>query len=636
MSKWIHGVHDTDGSNLMSDEPGWIVVTEAIGCDPKDHTSRDYSQWSDKGFSILVRLNNGYSPAGTIPRPEQYDDFATRCANFVEASKGIYAVIIGNEPNHANERPHGLPIIPTQYAKCFNLCYMKIKNLRKSVLVLPAAVAPWDATTIYSGNSLGDWVIYYIDMLDSIYICDGITVHTYTHGADPALITDAKKMNPPFQDKFYNFRAYTDFLRATPTSLKHLPAFITETDQVEPWLDVNRGWVQRAYEEIAFWNSSRDLPKIYALCLYRSNADDQWSFKDKKGVQRDFMDAVEVGHQIPDGGFTPPIQPPVQPPNPGPTPPPSQDRYIDPDLIRRGVTFAFATPPKGVAYWKIVRAEWYDEEEADQAGPDHHIFGTVKQSGKQVAGVVFQVTWPSGSTEVISKNEQRLVNYNYDYPMSASLNEFTIWINDLVQSDSAAGIGMGKDGNPRIHTSTRIDWEWTISSGSEEPITPPIVIPPTPVPNVKLVHPLSGAWITQHFYQNPEDYARFGLIGHNGTDLGGKEQNTPVLSICDGVVAFSGTDVDYGNYVRVKHNQEDMICYTMYAHLSEPGLAEGVVVRAGAVIGKLGMTGNATGVHLHLEVRLMRRDGTYRDDTPMSKGRVDPESFFAERGLKIG
>jgi murein DD-endopeptidase MepM/ murein hydrolase activator NlpD len=298
-------------------------------------------------------------------------------------------------------------------------------------------------------------------------------------------------------------------------------------------------------------------------------------------------------------------------------------------LIVRGVSFDYATPPQGIWYWKITKAQWL-ENAAQTVGPDHHILGRVLKDNQEQAGVRLQVDWPSGSTLVTSKRDEPSATYNYDFPMSASLNEYSIKVDDGV-SDRATGIGMGKNGNPREHTSTWINFEWTQSQGTViPPVKPPIE--PTPEPE-DMEHPLQGSRITQHFYQNPANYQQFGLPGHNGTDFGGKPSRTPVLCIAKGIVAFIGNDVAYGNYVRVKH--QDMDCYTFFAHLDSISVAAGQVIVAGQEVGKLGTTGNSTGVHLHLEVRLMNTDGTYREGTPMPKGRVDPQTFFCERGLRL-
>ncbi len=103
----IFGIHEPGGERYMKDagHPGWIVFTEGIGSNPQDRSGRDYRPYSNQGFGIITRLNNGYAPAGTIPNSSQYRDFAARCANFVAASPGCKTWIIGNEMNYALERP---------------------------------------------------------------------------------------------------------------------------------------------------------------------------------------------------------------------------------------------------------------------------------------------------------------------------------------------------------------------------------------------------------------------------------------------------------------------------------------------------------------------------------------------------
>ncbi len=106
-SDWIFGVHDIGGEQLFLDaaKPGWIVISEAIGHDPKHVSRADYRVYRDRGFGLLCRLNNGYFPQGTVPISNQYESFARTCAAFVAASSGCNIWIIGNEPNYAIERP---------------------------------------------------------------------------------------------------------------------------------------------------------------------------------------------------------------------------------------------------------------------------------------------------------------------------------------------------------------------------------------------------------------------------------------------------------------------------------------------------------------------------------------------------
>jgi murein DD-endopeptidase MepM/ murein hydrolase activator NlpD len=62
----------------------------------------------------------------------------------------------------------------------------------------------------------------------------------------------------------------------------------------------------------------------------------------------------------------------------------------------------------------------------------------------------------------------------------------------------------------------------------------------------------------------------------------------------------------YGLAVAIRHDfgYHDQQLYTIYAHMEEIDVAVGQWVNTGTDIGKVGSTGNATGPHLHFEVRL--------------------------------
>lgn len=187
-------------------------------------------------------------------------------------------------------------ITPDLYVRCYRLCRDAIRRVpgHANDQVLVGAVAPWNNQTKYPGNPNGDWVQYMQDILRLLgpLGCDGITLHTYTHGADPNLIHDASKMNPPFQNRHYHFFTYRDFMNAIPADMRHLPVYLTETDQDVPWLDQNTGWVQRAYAEINWWNQQRGNQQIRALILYRWPNIDRWVIETKPGVIADFRAAL--------------------------------------------------------------------------------------------------------------------------------------------------------------------------------------------------------------------------------------------------------------------------------------------------------------------------------------------------------
>jgi len=99
-----------------------------------------------------------------------------------------------------------------------------------------------------------------------------------------------------------------------------------------------------------------------------------------------------------------------------------------------------------------------------------------------------------------------------------------------------------------------------------------------------------------------------GYPGHNGADYPAPI-GTPVSSPWPGRVTTSadlpGSNPynstpyrSYGRYIKIQHTNG---LQTLYAHLSQRGVAAGAMVKAGQFIGRVGMNGNATGPHLHLE-----------------------------------
>ena len=313
-SPFLYGLHDAGGEHLMQEMAvaGWVLITEAIGFNPADKRGKDYTHLTDNGLSVMVRLNAGYAGTGTIPFEQHYEDFARRCANFAEASTGAHIWIIGNEPNHPIEWPGadwdwgaarprtpdsaGEKITPERYVKSYLLARNAIRAVpgHENDMVLTAAVAPWNALCTYPGNPTGDWIVYFRQMMHLLGPdnCDGITIHAYTHGADPNLIDAETRMGKPHERRRYEFRVYQDFMNAIPWAMQHLPVYLTEADENEPWRNENIGWVQRAYGEIDYWNKRHPFRPIRSLILYRWSKADQWYIEGKQGVIEDFRQAM--------------------------------------------------------------------------------------------------------------------------------------------------------------------------------------------------------------------------------------------------------------------------------------------------------------------------------------------------------
>ena len=111
---------------------------------------------------------------------------------------------------------------------------------------------------------------------------------------------------------------------------------------------------------------------------------------------------------------------------------------------------------------------------------------------------------------------------------------------------------------------------------------------------VNAVHITSGYGMREHPVLG---YTKF----HRGVDFAGAT-GTPIMAAGDGEVTFKGWKNGYGNFVVIKHNAS---YETAYGHISKFGKIQvGSRVKQGQVIAYVGMTGMATGPHLHYEVRL--------------------------------
>jgi murein DD-endopeptidase MepM/ murein hydrolase activator NlpD len=90
------------------------------------------------------------------------------------------------------------------------------------------------------------------------------------------------------------------------------------------------------------------------------------------------------------------------------------------------------------------------------------------------------------------------------------------------------------------------------------------------------------------------------LGSHKGVDLSAPK-GSDIYAALDGQVVMSGRHKQYGNFVAVDHGNGVV---TLYAHCNRNFVEEGEIVRRGQKIAEVGRTGNATGPHLHFELRL--------------------------------
>lgn len=93
---------------------------------------------------------------------------------------------------------------------------------------------------------------------------------------------------------------------------------------------------------------------------------------------------------------------------------------------------------------------------------------------------------------------------------------------------------------------------------------------------------------------------------HTGIDVGA-QSGRAITAATHGTVIYTGWLGSYGQSVIISHGGG---IQTLYAHMSSISVKEGQEVREGQTIGAVGMTGLATGPHLHFEVR---RNGSHID-----------------------
>lgn len=112
---------------------------------------------------------------------------------------------------------------------------------------------------------------------------------------------------------------------------------------------------------------------------------------------------------------------------------------------------------------------------------------------------------------------------------------------------------------------------------------------------ITLIRPISGT-ITSRF-GNRESIRSY---AHRGLDIAAAT-GTPIKAAAGGTVTTAGYNSSYGYMIIISHGNG---VETVYGHCSQLNVSKGQTVTQGQVIGKVGSTGNSTGPHLHLEVRV--------------------------------
>lgn len=117
---------------------------------------------------------------------------------------------------------------------------------------------------------------------------------------------------------------------------------------------------------------------------------------------------------------------------------------------------------------------------------------------------------------------------------------------------------------------------------------------------ISFIKPINGKISSSFGWRNPS--TEIVPKNHTGTDIAA-ETGTQIVSATDGTVMLSSTTGDYGKHLKIQIG--DVII--VYAHCSKLYVNEGDMIKQGQEIAEVGSTGNATGPHLHFEVRYQDR-----------------------------
>jgi len=145
-----------------------------------------------------------------------------------------------------------------------------------------------------------------------------------------------------------------------------------------------------------------------------------------------------------------------------------------------------------------------------------------------------------------------------------------------------------------------------------------------------------GSSMRKAFIRTPVDFSRISsrfslgrkhpilnrIRAHKGVDYAAA-QGTPIKATGNGKILFAGDKKNgYGNYILIQHGKQYQ---TLYGHMRgfAKGMRTGVTVQQGQIIGYVGMTGLATGPHLHYEFRV---NGVHVDPLSHKLPTADPIS----------
>lgn len=221
------------------------------------------------------------------------------------------------------------------------------------------------------------------------------------------------------------------------------------------------------------------------------------------------------------------------------------------------------------------------------------IAGTIDSS-------LFDAAAKAGLPQGVLNDVIHAFSYDVDFQREVQPGDaFEVLFNQLVDEKTGKIVGTGDIVYAALTLSGKIETLYRYTPPNGDPGF--YNADGTNVKKALLRTPVDGARISSSFGMRHHPILGFTRM-HQGVDFA-VPSGTPIMASGDAVVASAGRAGGYGNMVVLRHNGSYA---TAYGHMSRiaKGIKPGVHVHQGEVIGYVGMTGLATGPHLHYEVRV--------------------------------
>ena len=168
---------------------------------------------------------------------------------------------------------------------------------------------------------------------------------------------------------------------------------------------------------------------------------------------------------------------------------------------------------------------------------------------------------------------------------------------DSLEDAYVAVFGAGEDAAAEVAGPVELPVEPADDAGAVAPPYPEKAAAEQRVLGFDYASPLAGEVTSPFGWREHPNTGREAF--HYGVDIAA-EEGADVCCFADGTVGAVGDSVELGNYLTVHHENGVL---TLYGHLSRVTVTSGDKVSRSDKLGEAGHTGNATGTHLHFELR---------------------------------